>query len=82
MESPSSVESQLQSIVAKILKVSPDKVVPEASFKDDLAADSLDLVLLLYEIEDRLGITLSDDDAKKIRTVGDAYRLASQMTPK
>lgn len=82
MESQESVETQLRSIVAKILKVPPEKVTPEASFKDDLAADSLDLVLLVYEIEDRLGITLSDDDAKKIRTVGDAYRLASQMNAK
>jgi len=57
-------------------------VVPTASFKDDLAADSLDLVLLVYEIEDRLSISLSDDDAKSIRTVGDALRLAAQMNAK
>ncbi len=81
MESQGSVESQLRAIIAKVLKVSPEKVVPEASFKDDLAADSLDLVLLVYEIEDQLGITLSDDDAKKIKTVGDALRLASQTAP-
>jgi len=76
------VEKQLREIIARILKISPEKVVPEASFKNDLAADSLDLVLLVYEIEDRLGISLSDDDAKNIRTVGDALRLASQMTVK
>ncbi len=82
MESRDAIESQLRGIIAKILKVSPDKIVEEASFKDNLAADSLDLVLLIYEIEDQLGITLSDDDAKKIKTVGDAFRLASQMTTK
>lgn len=76
------VESQLREIIARILKISPEKVVPEASFKNDLAADSLDLVLLVYEIEDRLGISLSDDDAKNIRTVGDAFRLASQLAAK
>ncbi len=79
---PQEVETQLREIIARILKVSPEKVVPEASFKNDLAADSLDLVLLVYEIEDRLGISLSDEDAKNIRTVGDAYRLGSQLTPK
>lgn len=76
------VETQLREIIARILKISPEKIVPEASFKNDLAADSLDLVLLVYEIEDRLGITLSDDDAKNIRSVGDAFRLASQLTAK
>jgi acyl carrier protein len=76
------VETQLREIIARILKISPQKIVPEASFKNDLAADSLDLVLLVYEIEDRLGITLSDDDAKNIRTVGDAFRLGSQLTAK
>lgn len=82
MESPEAVESQLRSIMAKILKVPQEKLVAEASFKNDLGADSLDLVMLVYEIEDQLGITLSDEDAKKIVTVGDAFRLAAQMTPK
>lgn len=82
MESQENVESQLRAIVAKVLKVAPERVVPAASFKEDLAADSLDLVLLIYEIEDRLGISLSDDDAKSIRTVGDALRLAAQMNAK
>lgn len=76
------IEAQLKAIIAKILKVPIEKVVPEATFKNDLAADSLDLVLLVYEIEDRLGITLSDDDAKNIKTVGDALRLASQLPAK
>jgi acyl carrier protein len=82
MDSQQSVEDQLRPLIAKILKVAPERVVPGASFKDDLAADSLDLVLLVYEIEDRLGISLSDEDAKNIRTVGDALRLAAQMTAK
>ncbi len=82
MESNDTVEAQLRAIIAKILKVPAEKVVAEASFKNDLAADSLDLVLLVYEIEDQLGIALSDDDAKNIRTVGDAFRLASQLTGK
>lgn len=77
--SPIGVEEKLKALIAKTLKVSPDKVKSEARFKDDLGADSLDLVLLLYEIEDQMGIALTDDDAKKIATVGDAMRLASQL---
>jgi acyl carrier protein len=82
MDNPEAVESKLMAIIAKILKIPREKLVAEASFKNDLGADSLDLVMLVYEIEDQLGITLSDDDAKKIVTVGDALRLAGQMTPK
>jgi acyl carrier protein len=77
--SPIVIEEKLKALIAKTLKVSPDKVKPEAGFKADLGADSLDLVLLLYEIEDQMGIALTDDDAKKIATVGDALRLASQL---
>jgi len=77
--SPLAAEEKLRALIAKTLKVSPDKVKSEARFKDDLGADSLDLVLLLYEIEDQMGIALTDDDAKKIATVGDALRLASQL---
>jgi acyl carrier protein len=77
--SPVEIEAKLKALIAKTLKVSPDKVTSEAGFKADLGADSLDLVLLLYEIEDQMGIALTDDDAKKIVTVGDALRLASQL---
>jgi len=77
--SPLEVEAKLKALIAKVLKVSPDKVKSEARFKDDLGVDSLDLVLLLYEIEDQMGIALTDDDAKKIVTVSDALRLASQL---
>jgi len=77
--SPLEVEAKLKALIAKVLKVSPDKVKSEARFKDDLGVDSLDLVLLLYEIEDQMGIALTDDDAKKIVTVSDALRLASKL---
>jgi acyl carrier protein len=77
--SPAQVEAKLKALIAKVLKVSPEKVTPEARFKADLGVDSLDLVLLLYEIEDQMGIALTDDDAKKIVTVSDALRLASQL---
>jgi acyl carrier protein len=79
---PNGAEEKLKALIAKTLKVAPEKVKPEARFKDDLGVDSLDLVLLLYEIEDQMGIALTDDDAKKLATVGDALRLASQLAEK
>jgi acyl carrier protein len=52
--------------------VEESKVVLEASFKDDLGADSLDVVELVMELEDEFDMEISDDDAEKIVTVGDA----------
>ena len=54
------------------LGVSEGEVVPEAKFVDDLGADSLDLVELVMALEDEYGIEISDEDAEKIITVGDA----------
>jgi acyl carrier protein len=81
-ESVVAIEAKLKAIIARVLKVPIEKVVNEARFKDDLGVDSLDLVLLLYEIEDQMGIALTDDDAKKILTVGDAIRMAGQFLPR
>jgi len=80
-KSPNPVEEKLKALIARVLKVPIEKVQDQARFKDDLGVDSLDLVLLLYEIEDQMGVALSDDDAKSIVTVGDAIRLAGQMLP-
>jgi len=80
-KSPNPVEEKLKALIARVLKVPIEKVQDQARFKDDLGVDSLDLVLLLYEIEDQMGVALSDDDAKNIVTVGDAIRLAGQMLP-
>ena len=54
------------------LGVDPEKVKPEASFVDDLNADSLDLVELIMSLEEEFGTEISDEDAEKIRTVQDA----------
>ncbi|GGP12301.1 acyl carrier protein [Oceanobacillus neutriphilus] len=66
------VFEQVKSIIADRLDVDEEKVVLEASFKDDLEADSLDVVELVMELEDEFDIEIADEDAEKINTVGDA----------
>jgi acyl carrier protein len=63
---------RLRKIVVDQLGVEESQVVMEAKFKDDLKADSLDLVELIMAIEEEFGGEVSDDDAQKIVTVGDA----------
>ena len=52
--------------------VTPEEVVPEASFIDDLGADSLDIVELVMALEEEFGVSIPDESAEKIKTVGDA----------
>ena len=66
-----SIEERVKEIVANQLGVEPNEVVPEASFVDDLGADSLDLVELIMAMEEEFGIEVPDEDAEKIRTVQD-----------
>ncbi|MBM7644325.1 acyl carrier protein [Scopulibacillus daqui] len=63
--------ARIQKIVAERLDVDEAAVKPEASFKEDLDADSLDVVELVMELEDEFDIEISDEDAEKIVTVGD-----------
>lgn len=58
-------------IIVDRLGVEESKVTPEATFKDDLGADSLDVVELVMELEDEFDMEISDEDAEKIVTVGD-----------
>lgn len=67
-----SSEERLKKIIAEQLGVSEDEVTAEASFIDDLNADSLDLVELIMSLEEEFNVKISDDDAEKIRTVQDA----------
>lgn len=65
----SSVEERVKKIVAEQLGVAEDEVTQEASFVDDLGADSLDTVELVMAFEEEFGIEIPDDDAEKIITV-------------
>ena len=66
------VYAKMKDIVVELLEVEPDEVTRDASFRDTLEADSLDLVELLMAFEDEFGATIPDEDVKKIITVGDA----------
>ena len=63
---------RVQDIIVELLGVDASKVVPEARFREDLEADSLDLVELIMAIEEEFGGEISDEDAQKITTVGEA----------
>ena len=63
---------RVKEILVDQLGVSEDQVTEEASFQGDLDADSLDLVELIMELEDQFGLKISDEDAQRIATVGQA----------
>ena len=67
-----SIEDKVKKIIAEKLSVDLSEVVPEASFVDDLGADSLDLVELIMTMEEEFDIDISDEDAEKMETVQDA----------
>ena len=69
---------QVKNIIIELLAVDPSKVTKEARFREDLEADSLDLVELIMEFEDEFGGEISDEDAQKIATVGDAVQFLDE----
>src|SRR5690606_23504349 len=72
--SMSDTPDRVKKIVVEHLGVEEDKVTPDASFIDDLGADSLDIVELVMAFEEEFGVEIPDDAAEKINTVGDANR--------
>lgn len=68
------IESKVIEIVSKQLSVAKDKITRNSSFVNDLGADSLDQVELVMEIEDAFDLSIPDDAAEKIQTVGDAIK--------
>jgi acyl carrier protein len=68
----------VKSIIVELLGVDAAKVIPEAKFREDLEADSLDLVELIMAFEEKFGGEISDEDAQKITTVGEAVTYIDQ----
>lgn len=66
------VEAKVKEIICAQLEVNPEKVKPEASFIDDLKADSLAVVELVLALEEAFDMEIPDEDTEKIKTVGDA----------
>lgn len=71
------VEAKVKEIIMNKLGVEASQVTPEASFTNDLGADSLDTVELVMEFEKTFNLQIPDEDAEKISTVGDAIRYLS-----
>jgi acyl carrier protein len=65
---------EIKAIIVDLLGADEGKITMEARFREDLEADSLDLVELIMAFEDKFGAEISDDDAQKITTVGEAVR--------
>nr|WP_263313525.1 acyl carrier protein [Mammaliicoccus sp. Marseille-Q6498] len=70
---------KVKDIIVDRLGVDAEKVTPEASFKDDLGADSLDIAELVMELEDEFDMEIPDEEAEKINTVGDAVKYIESL---
>jgi acyl carrier protein len=73
------IAGKVRAIIADQLMVDPDEVTDEASFVEDLGADSLDTVELIMEFEDEFAVEISDEDAEKISTVAQAIIYMSKL---
>lgn len=82
MPTPDEIKESVIQIVCDQMGVSRDKVTPETSFVNDLGADSLDTVELVMEFEDEFELTIPDEDAEKIQTVGDAIKYIVEKSGK
>ncbi len=74
------VEEKIKAIIAEQLGVKPEEVTPQASFIDDLGADSLDTVELIMALEEEFNVEIPDEDAEKMTTVGDAIKYIEEKS--
>jgi acyl carrier protein len=79
MEKKMAIDQQMVDIIVEQLSVEKDKVVPNASFVDDLGADSLDLVELIMAMEEEFDVEIPDEDAEKINTVQNAIDYINKL---
>ena len=75
-----SAQDRVCEIIVEQLGVSAEEIKPEASFIDDLGADSLDIVELVMAMEEAFDIEIPDDDAEKLKTIGDAMSYVKERT--
>lgn len=79
MMSPKKIEEEVRKIIINQLDISEEEVTPEASFTDDLGADSLDLVELVMAMEEKFDIEIPDEDAEGITTVQKAINYIDEQ---
>ena len=73
-----SVFEDVKSVIMDVLKIDGTKITPETRFIEDLKADSMDQFFLIDGFSEKFNITISDDDAKDIKTVGDVVKLLTK----
>jgi acyl carrier protein len=74
------ITQRVDSIVKEVLRVDPAKIIPSSRFKEDLGADSLDLVTLIMALEEEFKGPISDDEAANLATIGDAVNFIEKKT--
>jgi acyl carrier protein len=72
---------KIRDVIVDLLEVDPEKVTLDARFREDLEADSLDLVELIMEFEEQFGSAISDEEAQKLTTVGDVVKYVEEHIP-
>jgi acyl carrier protein len=77
-----SIEEKVKDIIVEQLGVNPEQVTPQASFIEDLGADSLDIVELVMAFEEEFGVEVPDEDAEKLQTVGDVIKYIEEKSLK
>ena len=74
------LDERVSEIIVEQLGVSAEEIIPEASFIDDLGADSLDIVELVMAMEEAFDLEIPDEDAERIQTIGDAMTYVKDRT--